>query len=292
MKPPFRLVVVDGDGARVLRFCVPRWIAYWTLGSMTAVVAAAVAVSGDYVFLEQQWGEMAALRRRADDQSALIHSFETQVTAVRSEIMVWKVLHAKMRRALGAEVSSDPTRGGVGGRSPDQASSAGVEPGRGEIELLASSVAEEGPRLRELEHAISRTGRIMNALPLAWPVHGQVNSEFGLRQSPWNGARERHAGIDIGSAPGTPVMSPAAGTVVAASSQGSYGKHVMLAHGKGVKSRYAHLKMLEVKVGQKVEKGQVIGRVGSTGRSTGPHLHYEVLVQGKPVNPREFLREP
>ena len=292
MKSPFSLVVVHGDGERVLRFCLPRWLVYGTLGSVTAVVAAAVGVSGDYLFLERQWVQMAALRRRVDDQSALIDAFQTRVTAVRSEIMVWKALHAKMRKALGAEVSSDQMRGGVGGGPPDQASTAGVEPGRGEIELLATSVAEEGPRLRELERAISRTGRIMNALPLAWPVHGQVNSEFGLRQSPWNGARERHAGIDIGSAPGTPVTSPAAGMVVAASSQGSYGKHVMLAHGKGVKSRYAHLNMLEVKVGQKVEKGQVIGRVGSTGRSTGPHLHYEVLVQGKPVNPREFLREP
>jgi len=98
-----------------------------------------------------------------------------------------------------------------------------------------------------------------------------------------------HEGIDIGSPPGTPIESPAAGTVVAASSHGGYGKNVVLDHGNGVESRYAHLKKIDVKLGQRVEQGQVIGLVGSTGRSTGPHLHYEVVVAGKPVDPSPFL---
>src|SRR5881397_3744201 len=110
-----------------------------------------------------------------------------------------------------------------------------------------------------------------------------------LRRSPWGRGREHHDGIDIGSLSGTPVKSPAAGTVVAASSHGGYGKNVVLDHGNGVESRYAHLKKIDVKLGQRVERGQVIGLVGSTGRSTGPHLHYEVLVEGKPVDPRSFL---
>src|SRR5439155_330020 len=112
----------------------------------------------------------------------------------------------------------------------------------------------------------TRTGRIVHALPLRWPVRGRVKSGYGARRSPWNGAREVHEGIDIGSPPGTPIESPAAGTVVEASSQGGLGKHVTLDHGNGVRSRYGHLKKLDVKVGQQVAKGQVIGRVGSTGR--------------------------
>ena len=132
----------------------------------------------------------------------------------------------------------------------------------------------------------------MTALPLRWPVRGPVRSEFGMRQSPLSGEPEDHKGIDIGSPPGTPVQSPAAGTVVAASSGGGYGRHVTVDHGYRVKSRYGHLEKLDVKVGQHVEKGDVIGLVGSTGRSTGPHLHYEVLVEGKQVNPRRFLDRP
>src|SRR5207244_230479 len=121
-----------------------------------------------------------------------------------------------------------------------------------------------------------------------WPHH------LGLRTAPiplGRGWQEHHRGLDIRSPPGTPVRSPGAATVAAVSSHGSYGKNVVLDHGNGVKSRYAHLQKLEVKVGQQVEEGQVIGLVGSTGRSTGPHLHYEVLVQGKAVNPHGFLRE-
>src|SRR5438034_85509 len=206
---------------------------------------------------------MAALRRRVDDQRALIDSFHTRVAAVRSEITAWRALHAKMWDALGPEAGA-----GAGGATPEAVGpAAGVEPSpREELDLLATSVTQEGPRLRELAHAIGRTGKIVHALPLRWPVHGPVKSGYGMRRSPWDGAREHHDGIDIGSPPGTPVESPAPGTVVEASPQGSFGKHVMLDHGNGVRSLYGHLKKLDVKVGQRVAKGQVIGLVGSTGR--------------------------
>src|SRR5207249_4670241 len=149
------------------------------------------------------------------------------------------------------------------------------------------SASETGTRWQSCAGA----GRIVHALPLRWPVHGPVKSGYGLRRSPWSGAPEHHEGIDIGSPPGTPVEAPAAGSVVEASSQGDFGKHVMLDHGNGVRSLYGHLKRVDVKVGQRVAKGQVIGPVGSTGRSTGPHLHYEVLMAGKPVDPSRFLWE-
>ena len=284
MKPPFSLLVIHGDGSRVSRVYLPRWILYGTLGSLAAIVVA--SFSGEYLLGRRDGDQVAALRRRVDDQRALIDSFHTRVAAVRGEITAWRALHAKMWDALGPEAGA-----GAGGAAPEAvAAAAGVEPPpREELDLLATSVAQEGPRLRELTRAISRTGKIVHALPLRWPVRGPVKSGYGMRRSPWNGAREHHDGIDIGSPPGTPVESPAPGTVVEASSQGGLGKHVTLDHGNGVRSRYGHLKKLDVKVGQRVAKGQVIGLVGSTGRSTGPHLHYEVVVAGKPVDPGPFL---
>jgi len=286
MKPPFSVLVVHGDGSRVLRVCLPRWIVYGTLGSFA--VLAAASLSGGYVLRLGQGDQVAALRRRVDEQRTLIDSFHTRVAAVRSEITAWRALHAKMWDALGPEAGA-----GAGGATPEAVGpAAGVEPSpREELDLLATSVTQEGPRLRELAHAIGRTGKIVHALPLRWPVHGPVKSGYGMRRSPWNGAPEHHDGIDIGSPPGTPVESPAPGTVVEASPQGSFGKHIMLDHGNGVRSLYGHLKKLDVKVGQRVAKGQVIGLVGSTGRSTGPHLHYEVLMAGKPVDPSGFLQE-
>ena len=169
---------------------------------------------------------------------------------------------------------------------PDDRVAAGPQD---ELALLLATVAEEGPRLRELERVIGRTGEVVNALPLRWPIRGRVNSEFGRRSSPWGGAAERHDGLDISVPLGTPVMCPAPGRVVVAGGGGDYGRHIMIDHGNGVRSLYGHMSKVDVRAGQLVEKGTVLGLTGSTGRSTGPHLHYELRVAGKAVNPRKFL---
>ena len=130
----------------------------------------------------------------------------------------------------------------------------------------------------------------MAMLPLQWPARGRVNSEFGMREDPWGGgAMEHHGGIDIGVSLGSPVKAPAAGTVVIAGPRVEYGNSITLDHGNDVRSIYGHLSKILVKRGDQVDRGQVIGLVGSTGRSTGPHLHYEVQVKGRSVNPRTFL---
>jgi murein DD-endopeptidase MepM/ murein hydrolase activator NlpD len=290
MRRPLSLLVIHGDGTRILRVRLPRWIAHGTVAIVAAVGATMVGLSGDYLFLKRESAQFPALRQCVADERAF-HAFQPQVAAVRSEIKTWKVLHAKMWRAFGPAEDLDLTPAVAG--APDDHSRQGsgqLRPAQ-ELDLLTSSVAQEGPRLRELEHMIGHMGKIMNALPLRWPVHGHITSNFGLRRSPWGGGMEHHRGLDIRSPPGTPVKSPGAATVAAVSSHGGYGKNVVLDHGNGVRSRYAHLKKLEVREGEQVERGQVIGLVGSTGRSTGPHLHYEILVQGKPVNPQGFLLE-
>jgi murein DD-endopeptidase MepM/ murein hydrolase activator NlpD len=290
MKQSFSVLVIHGDGARVMRITLPGWIGYAALGVAAAALATMLALSGDYVWLREQSSQTAALVRRLGDQRTLLDAVQARAAAIRKEISDWKTLHAGMWDSFGPDVGSHPKGPGVGGASvpvPPPVSS--IASPQDELELLASDVAEEGPRLRELGRLVSRTADLVNGLPLRWPIHGPVNSEFGLRRSPWNGATEQHDGIDIGSPAGTPVKSPAAGTVVVTSSTGDFGKHVILDHGNGVRSLYGHLREVDVKAGQRVEKGQVVGRVGSTGHSTGPHLHYELLVDGRPVDPRGFL---
>lgn len=287
MSPPFTLLFVHGDGSRVLRLRVPRWIAYGSLAMVAVVLAVVVGLS-----IERR--QLTALRRRVADQRELMDAFQARVATVRNEIMDWKALHARMWEELGPEAGMNENASGVGGGTavaPAEDAGIGVGP-RNELDLLATSVAEEAPRLRDLEHVISHTGKIMSALPLRWPLRGPVKSEFGRRQSPWTGKPEQHDGMDIGASPGTPVEAPAVGKVLLAGSGGDYGRHVMLDHGNGVRSLYGHLRKLDVKSGQRVERGQVVGLVGSSGRSTGPHLHYQVMVQGKPVDPRAFLWDP
>jgi biotin carboxyl carrier protein len=282
--PPFAILVVHGDGSRVTRLRVPRVLFYGTL----ILVGVAACVSGTHVMLQEV--RLALLRHDVNGQREVIDAFQTRLAAVRNEIVAWKALHAKMWGALDPSPDSSTSSGVGTPASADASPIAGVRPPPWEeLDLLTSAVTEEGPRVRELEQAVSRTGELIHALPLRWPVHGPVRSEYGQRLSPWTRKPELHEGIDIGSSPGTPVESPAAGAVVAAGTSPDYGRHVLLDHGNGVRSLYGHLKRLEVKAGQRVEKGQVIGLVGSSGKSTGPHLHYEVQVNGKPVNPRGFL---
>lgn len=132
---------------------------------------------------------------------------------------------------------------------------------------------------------------VISSLPLAAPlVSYTVGSSFGNRVDPFNGSAAFHQGVDLSAEKKTPVHSPAAGKVIAVTSDSKLGRMVEVDHGHNVVTRYGHLSASSVKVGQKVAKGDVLGLVGSTGRSTGPHLHYEVLVNGNPVDPMRFMK--
>ena len=129
-----------------------------------------------------------------------------------------------------------------------------------------------------------------NSAPNLWPVQGQVTGSFGERIDPFNGEGAFHSGVDISSPVGTPVVAPADGNVVFSDSMGGYGRAIILDHGNGISTRYGHLSGFAVLAGQAVHRGDVIGFVGDSGRSTGPHLHYEVRINDTPVNPYKYLR--
>ena len=129
-----------------------------------------------------------------------------------------------------------------------------------------------------------------NSSPNLWPVEGRVTGSFGMRLDPFNGDGAFHSGVDIASAYGRPVLAPADGIVTLTENMGGYGNTVQIDHGSGITTRYGHLSGFAVIAGQHVQRGEVIGYVGESGRSTGPHLHYEVRINDTPVNPYKFLR--
>ncbi len=130
----------------------------------------------------------------------------------------------------------------------------------------------------------------LNAAPNVWPVEGQITGSFGERIDPFNGEGAFHSGVDISSSFGTPVIAPADGTVVFADFLGGYGRAIVIDHGHGITTRFGHLANFAVIAGQRVQRGDTIGYVGLSGRSTGPHLHYEVRINDTPVNPHKYLR--
>ena len=127
--------------------------------------------------------------------------------------------------------------------------------------------------------------------PSLWPVEGPITSSFGERQDPFNGEGAFHKGIDISAELGQPVRAPADGTVLMAGPATGYGREVLIDHGHGIHTLYGHLSGFAVAEGQDVRRGDIIGYVGSEGRSTGPHLHYEIRIHESPVNPHKYMRQ-
>jgi murein DD-endopeptidase MepM/ murein hydrolase activator NlpD len=147
-------------------------------------------------------------------------------------------------------------------------------------------------KLASVRSGVERRQALASATPSIWPVAGWLSSSYGNRQDPFNGGRDFHPGLDISAGYGRPVVATADGTVVSAGNGGAYGNLIVIDHGFGLSTRYGHLSRFAVSAGQHVRRGDVIAYVGSTGRSTSAHLHYEILVNGRLTNPLNLLARP
>lgn len=155
---------------------------------------------------------------------------------------------------------------------------------------LTNVGSEEEENEMETQLRIIESSSNPEFLPIIWAHMGKVNNEYGFRRNPFGGRTyEFHGGLDIDGERGDIVVAPANGIVTKAGWQGGYGNLIEVDHGNGLQTRYGHLSKIDVQNGDTIERGQLIGLVGSTGRSTGPHLHFEVRLNDKPINPRRFL---
>jgi murein DD-endopeptidase MepM/ murein hydrolase activator NlpD len=288
----FNILVVRTDGRGLRRFSVSRGLVRaLAFGALVAVVVNVTLVA-NYVTLRREHLTLRVTRTSLERQASIlerrvsmVEPMERRFTELLEEMTTWDRLHAAIVSPLGSERRPGPT--GIGG-------AAAPIPARGvgdPIDTVLAYVRDETQRLRALARLTREAGSVLAALPSRLPVRGAVNSGFGLRRSPWTGVPEFHAGIDLAATSGTPINAGAPGVVRFAGHAAGYGNSVMLNHGQGVESRYGHLDRIDVAVGQRVERGQRIGLSGNTGRSTAPHLHYEVLVDGRPVDPRRVARE-
>ncbi|MDR2076423.1 MAG: peptidoglycan DD-metalloendopeptidase family protein [Desulfovibrio sp.] len=157
------------------------------------------------------------------------------------------------------------------------------------VDDLANSVHMEEVEQESLLAFLRENKDILLSTPSIWPAKGYLTSGFGYRTNPFTGRSSMHQGIDISNQIGTPVWAPARGRVTFAGPDGAYGISVIIDHGNDLVTRYSHLQQTLVKVGQSVQRGEVIASLGNTGRSTGPHLHYEIIVKGAPVNPLRYI---
>jgi murein DD-endopeptidase MepM/ murein hydrolase activator NlpD len=250
-----------------------RWLKIAPAVAIFLLCAAAYGLVGVY-------REGTHLRVERENERLKVENERQRRKLEQLEDRVDAIEDASRRLAEISGVTNDgaaDVRGAGGPSVPmDEASIAAVE---------ARAVQLEA-QLKDYEQALREKARI----PSIWPVAGETTDGFGGRRDPFGGpSYEFHPGQDIRAERGAAVVAAATGTVLSAGWQNGYGQMVEVDHGGGLTTRYAHLSKIEVAAGQPIARGDVVGRVGSTGRSTGPHLHYEVRVGGESVNPRAYL---
>jgi len=158
-----------------------------------------------------------------------------------------------------------------------------------EVDRLLRLSRFELEKYGEVEQALFKVQDRLNHTPSIWPTRGWVSRGFGMKYDPFTGYKQMHRGMDIASRTGTPIIATGDGKVVQTSNDTMMGKYIVVDHGYGFRTRYGHLSQFKVKVGQTVKRGEVIALMGSTGYSTGPHLHYEIIRNGKFLNPSNYL---
>jgi murein DD-endopeptidase MepM/ murein hydrolase activator NlpD len=302
-------VARDEDG-RVRKIPVPIRYAYGFVAAAIVGAFTIVGLAGSYTRMllktesyNQVRQEREALRKDYKQMAQIAHERDVQVAslgALASEVSALYGLRqnrvaAAKHGAAAAAATADPAP--PASTSLALTNNVNQQSVKGSIDQLAAlrDYALSGRVSVALQDGLSPsfTGdwTTLADAPSMWPVEGRVTSSFGERQDPFNGEGAFHTGIDIAAPYGTPVHAAAAGVVTGADMGRGYGRTVELNDGHDIMTVYAHMSALAVVAGQHISRGQIIGYVGDSGRSTGPHVHYEVRVDGVPVNPYKYLRD-
>jgi murein DD-endopeptidase MepM/ murein hydrolase activator NlpD len=318
----YSLIVVSDGTKPIRRLEVPKRSVRRAVTVAAVGAAVLLGLLVDYVRVRVAHVEFGRLRELAKQQQGRIDGFEAAVGSLEQKLALVAEFERKVRvianlpgeagpeqlEAPGAAAVAD----GQGGE--EEAAPSGFDgPGAGRAEGSGSPghrVSPAGDRVGFLRREAERLGLVAEARalslkelvdqledkhhrlassPAIWPTRGWLTSRFGPRISPFTGRRQFHAGIDIAGARGTEIVAPARGRVDFVGAKGPLGTTVVLDHGYGIRTQYGHNDKVLVKQGDVVERGQRIARLGNSGRSTGPHLHYTVEVDGKAVNPIDYI---
>ncbi len=253
----------------------------------------------DYVQVKKKAYEVARLRQQTEVQRSQLHFFSSKIEELEKQVSKLKDFDRRIRIIANLERGQEPQPFmGMGGPSPsdlreklknDRDESGLIHQMKVDIERLQSEAASREISFSELEKVLQTKQEILAHTPSIWPSQGWVTSEFGFRTNPFTGLTQMHEGIDISNRVGTMVIAPANGFVSDVGNDWVHGKFLVISHGFGMTTRYSHLNKVLVKTGQKVKRGDRIAEMGMTGKTTGPHLHYEVRLNGIPVNPMRYI---
>lgn len=295
----YTLMLVPHQGEAVVKVRIPvKAIKY----SVVTVCVVTILMTGAIVNYRHtvktanaDKSELQHLRELTSSQNQEIEQLAGKTAKLQEDMTRLNVLDSEIRKLLNSDELKTSRSGVIRPTPPKHEGHGGpaVKPQAAEIDSVLDTlknVAEVREQsLEELKGALTELNARLAVTPSIWPAEGDVTSRFGWRQSPWGMGSDFHPGIDIANHYGAPVVAAADGEVIYSGWIGGYGKTVEIRHGNGISTLYGHNSELAVSVGQYVKKGQLIAYMGSTGISTGPHVHYEVRVNDTAVNPAKFL---
>jgi murein DD-endopeptidase MepM/ murein hydrolase activator NlpD len=258
-----------------------KWSAHAEIDQLRSSIAVLAVENGSY-------------RAATGELTAQIQSLETVIDDLGARAQLDPEQARAMQR-LPAVVKSRAAGGTIVANAPtvaDIARTAALTTPEDTFGVLRDLLSGLESRLRYVRRDVERREALAASTPSIWPAHGWLTGQFGTRSDPFTGESGYHQGLDISTDKGSPVFATADGVVESAAYSGDYGNLIVVTHDFGLTTRYGHLSGFAAKAGQRVKRGTVIGYVGATGRATGSHLHYEILANGKLINPLQLLTQP
>jgi len=293
----FTVFVVPQDPSRVRKLRLPLNLLRAIFIMLGISFAAFSFMIFDYTQVKLKTHELNSLKKENAVQKIQLQAFASKVSDLEFYMAKLKQFDKKLRIITNMEVPAGSSQVlGIGGPSfeEDTATLEGARAGlikqmHSDLDQLKAEAMAQEKSFTELNEHLFKQTSLFASTPAIWPARGWVTSNFGYRISPFTGLRQMHEGMDIANAMGTLVLAPANGIVSRVDRENGLGKNITINHGYGILTKYGHLSETYVHVGKRVKRGEKIAAIGNTGRSTGPHLHYEIVVNGVNINPEKYI---
>jgi len=285
----YTLIVVPHAKARFRKFQVSVRLTKWVMVAAATLVLMLVGILTHYTWISVEVAELRRLRAENLTLATKAQAYEQNAGRLQAKVLALQNVVTKLGIMAGVEKSlPDAQVGGVGGLTSLETKPPALDVSQS-IRSLDKTVSDLTERSSKLETIFEDQKLLLASTPSTWPVRGYLSSAFGNRIDPFTGLQDFHSGLDISTPIGTKIQAPADGVVIFCGLKGGYGNAMVIDHGYGILTRYAHLAGFNVKPGQRVRRGDTIAFVGQTGRANAPHLHYEVWVNDQAQNPIQFI---
>jgi len=298
-KDYYTLLLLPENGSAIKRFTVSNTVLKALLIVLAVGVMAVSYLSYDYVQIREKSAELSQLRQLTKVQKEEIESLAAKIDGFEKAMVDIKHFDKKIRIMTNIEGGREANKYlGMGGPVPEdtimkshiaETEKVLIDSIHKNMDQLLEEAKCQEESFKELYDFLKKQRSLLASTPSIWPVVGWVTSEYGYRASPFTGKREFHRGLDIATKMGEDVVAPADGIISQTRKVSDMGNMIRIDHGNGISTCYGHLSKIVVKSGKRVARGEVIGQVGNSGRSTGSHLHYGVRVNGVYVDPRKYL---